>query len=268
MTGRTVVVDPLTRIEGHLRIEAEIDANGKIINAISAGTMVRRLEIILKGRDPRDAWAFAQGISGRAHARACARFGSRGRRCSGRSKSPKMWNSSRNLMARMSNGARSCHPLLSSSGARLGQSDFGLGGQCGGGGKAAQSHDYPESSDKQFAKIQDRLKGLVNSEQLGIFTNGYWDHPGYKLPPEANLIALTHYLEGLAWQREIGEVVAIFGGKDPHPNVVVGGVPCAIASGLGPSPGGGDATAVNLTSLQKVNQLIEKMRAFIDRVFA
>jgi hydrogenase large subunit len=107
---------------------------------------------------------------------------------------------------------------------------------------------------------------LVTSGQLGIFANGWWDHPGYKLPPEVDLIALAHYLEALAWQREIGEVLAIFGGKNPHPNVAVGGAPCAIAAD-DKLPGGGDATAVSLTGLLRVRQLIETMRGFIDGVY-
>src|SRR5512143_1246285 len=61
---RRIVVDPITRIEGHLRIEAETDPNGVITRASSAGTMVRGIELILRGRDPRDAWAFAQRICG------------------------------------------------------------------------------------------------------------------------------------------------------------------------------------------------------------
>ena len=62
--SKHVVVDPVTRIEGHLRIEAEVDDSGVIKKASSSGTMVRGIELILKGRDPRDAWAFAQRICG------------------------------------------------------------------------------------------------------------------------------------------------------------------------------------------------------------
>ena len=76
--------------------------------------------------------------------------------------------------------------------------------------------------------IQKRLKGFVESGQLGIFANGYWGHPAYKLPPEANLMAVAHYLEALAWQRDAARLHAIFGGKNPHPNFVVGGVACPI----------------------------------------
>src|SRR5512142_51338 len=59
-----IVVDPITRIEGHLRIEAETDANGIITRASSSGTMVRGIEIIMRGRDPRDAWGLVQRICG------------------------------------------------------------------------------------------------------------------------------------------------------------------------------------------------------------
>jgi hydrogenase large subunit len=80
------------------------------------------------------------------------------------------------------------------------------------------------------------LKKFVESGQLGIFANGYWGHPAMKLPPEANLMATAHYLEALEWQKEIVKIHAIFGGKNPHPNFLVGGMACAIntddASGL------------------------------------
>jgi hypothetical protein len=63
---------------------------------------------------------------------------------------------------------------------------------------------------------------------LGIFANGYWGHPAYKLPPEVNLMAVAHYLDALEWQKEIVKIHAVFGGKNPHPNYLVGGVPCSI----------------------------------------
>ncbi|MEJ1975478.1 MAG: nickel-dependent hydrogenase large subunit [Acetobacteraceae bacterium] len=111
---------------------------------------------------------------------------------------------------------------------------------------AAQGLGYRETSVAYFETAQRRLKDLVTSGQLGIFANGWWDHPGYKLAPEVDLIALAPLSRALAWQREIGEVLTIFGGKNPHPNVAVGGAPCAIA-GDNKLPGGGDATAVSLT---------------------
>jgi hydrogenase large subunit len=132
--------------------------------------------------------------------------------------------------------------------------------------RAAEQVGYRETSVDYFAQAQTRLKDLVTSGQLGIFANGWWDHPDYKLPPEIDLIALTHYLEALAWQREIGELLTIFGGKNPHPNVAVGGAPCAISASA-KLPGGGDATAVSLSGLLRVRQLIETMRSFVDGVY-
>ena len=76
--------------------------------------------------------------------------------------------------------------------------------------------------------MQNRLKKFVESGQLGLFKNGYWDNPAYLLPPEADLMATTHYLEALDLQKDIVKVHTIFGGKNPHPNWLVGGVPCPI----------------------------------------
>jgi hydrogenase large subunit len=133
-------------------------------------------------------------------------------------------------------------------------------------GASAQRLGYAETSAAYFAAAQTRLQTLVTSGQLGIFANGYWDHPAYILPPETNLIAIAHYLDALAWQREIGQIMTIFGGKNPHPNVAVGGAPCAITAG-NKLPGGGDATAVNLTNLLRVRELIETARQFVDNIY-
>ena len=104
------------------------------------------------------------------------------------------------------------------------------------------------------------MKGFVEGGQLGIFANGYWGHPEYKLPPEVNLLAVAHYLEALAWQRDVVKIHAIFGGKNPHPNFVVGGVPCAISETS-------HATAVNAENLRLVGKVISKMREFVDQVY-
>ena len=75
--------------------------------------------------------------------------------------------------------------------------------------------------------VQNKIKQFAASG-LGIFANGYWGHPAYKLPPEVNLIGVAHYLDALEWQKEIVKIHAVFGGKNPHPNYLVGGVPCSI----------------------------------------
>lgn len=90
---------------------------------------------------------------------------------------------------------------------------------------AQQLSPWPKNTEGYFTEMQNKLKKFVASGQLGIFANGYWGHPAYKLTPEQNLIATIHYLEALEWQKEIVKVHAVFGGKNPHPNFLVGGMP-------------------------------------------
>ena len=123
---------------------------------------------------------------------------------------------------------------------------------------------YARSSPGYFADVQSRVKKLVESGQLGIFANAYWGNSLYKLPPEANLMAVAHYLDALAWQRQVAQLMAIFGGKNPHPNFLVGGVPSAISVHSGAGTG---STAVNAVGLQQVAQIIAQMREFVDQVY-
>jgi len=265
MSNQRIVVDPITRIEGHLRIEVDIDATGNIVEALSAGTQVRGIEIILRGRDPRDAWAFAQRICGvctLVHGLASVRAVEDALGV----QVPENGALIRDLMA----GAQLLQDHVIHF-YHLQALDWvnpihALAADPAKAAQAAAAIGYRETSRDYFAQAQTRLRDLVGSGQLGIFANGFWDHPGYLLAPEVDLIALTHYLEALAWQREIGELLAIFGGKNPHPNVAVGGAPCAISAGNS-LPGGGDATAVSMTGLIRVGQLIETMRGFVDGVY-
>jgi hydrogenase large subunit len=270
-----VVVDPITRIEGHLRIEAETDADGHITRASSAGTMVRGIEIILRGRDPRDAWAYAQRICGvctLVHAIASIRS------VEDALKYPIPPNAQliRNLMI----AAQYVHDHVMHF-YHLHALDWvdvvsALKADPKAASQLAQSiSGYAKSSPGYFADVQKKLKGFVEGGQLGIFANGYWGHPAYKLPPEANLMAVAHYLDALAWQRDVVKLHAIFGGKNPHPNFVVGGVPCAISidpnhPGHGNGPhyrGGQEATAVSMVGLQTVQNVINQMREFVDQVY-
>jgi hydrogenase large subunit len=123
---------------------------------------------------------------------------------------------------------------------------------------------YARSSPGYFAEVQNRVKKLVESGQLGIFANAYWGSALYKLPPEANLMAVAHYLDALAWQRQVAQLHTIFGGKNPHPNFLVGGVPSAISVHSGAGTG---TTAVNEVGLQQAAQIIEQMRSFVDEVY-
>jgi hydrogenase large subunit len=119
--------------------------------------------------------------------------------------------------------------------------------------------NWPNSSPGYFSDVQKRVKGLVESGQLGIFANGYWGHPAYKLPPEANLMAVAHYLEALAWQRDVARLHTIFGGRNPHPNVVVGGVASPIDLN--------SDSAINSARLAQVQNIINQMKVFVDQVY-
>jgi hydrogenase large subunit len=269
-TAQRIVVDPITRIEGHLRIEAETDADGKITSAYSAGTMVRGIEIILRGRDPRDAWAFAQRICGvctLVHGIASVRSVEDALHRAIPSYSiPQNAELIRNLMI----GAQYVHDHVMHF-YHLHALDWvdvvsALKADPKATSTLAQSlSSYSRSSPGYFADVQKKVKTFVEQGQLGIFSNAYWGHSAYKLPPEANLMAVAHYLDALAWQRDVVKLHAIFGGKNPHPNFVVGGVPSAIS--VHTSGGGQDATALNIVGLQTVQNVIKQMREFVDQVY-
>jgi len=266
MSNQTVVVDPITRIEGHLRIEAETQ-DGAITQAYSSGTMVRGLEIILRGRDPRDAWAFAQRICGvctLVHGIASVRAVENALDYP----IPRNAELIRNLMI----GAQFVHDHVMHF-YHLHALDWvdvvsALKADPKATSQLAQSiSSYAKSSPGYFSDVQTKLKNFVESGQLGIFANGYWGNPAYKLPPEANLMAVAHYLDALAWQREVAKLHAVFGGKNPHPNFLVGGVPCAISVDAAQGPGSTGATAVNMVGLELVQSVIQQMRDFVDQVY-
>jgi Ni,Fe-hydrogenase I large subunit len=119
---------------------------------------------------------------------------------------------------------------------------------------------WPKSSTAYFRTVQDRLKRFVESGQLGLFANGYWGHPAYKLPPAANLMAVAHYLEALDWQREVIKIHAILGSKNPHPQTyLVGGM----AIPLDPN----SAAALNADKLALQHQLLVTAKEFVDHVY-
>jgi hydrogenase large subunit len=263
VSAQTIVVDPVTRIEGHLRIEAEFDGS-VITRASSSGTMVRGIEIILKGRDPRDAWAFAQRICGvctLVHGIASVRAVEDALHY----EIPANAQLIRNLMIVMQFAHDHVMHFYHLHALDWVDVVSALKADPKATSSLAQSiSTYPRSSPGYFADVQERIKKLVESGQLGIFANAYWGSPLYKLPPEANLMAVAHYLDALAWQREIVKLQTIFGGKNPHPNVLVGGTPAAISVHAGPGTG---STAVNLVGLQQVASIIDQIRQFIDQVY-
>jgi len=258
MTER-VVVDPITRIEGHLRIEAQMDGQN-IAQAYSSGTMVRGIELILKGRDPRDAWAFAQRICGvctLVHGIASVRSVEDALNY----EIPANAQIIRNLMIM----AQYVHDHVMHF-YHLHALDWvdvvsALSADPAATAELAQkvSPQWPKSSVGYFSDTQKKLKNFVEAGQLGIFAKGYWGHPAYKLPAEANLMAVAHYLEALTWQRDVVKLHTIFGGKNPHPNFLVGGVASPIDLN--------SDSAINAKRLAQVQEVIDKMRVFVDQVY-
>ena len=254
-----VVVDPITRIEGHLRVEAEVE-NGKITDAWSASTMFRGIEMILKDRDPRDAWVFTQRICGvctTVHAIAAVRavedaIGSH---------PPPNARLARNLI--MATQAVQDHVIHFYHLHALDWVDVvsALSADPVKTSALAQSiSDWPKSSSTYFSGMKARLAAFVERGQLGPFANAYWGHPAYRLPPEANLMAVAHYLEALDWQREFIQVHAILGGKNPHlQSFLVGGM----ATPVDPD----SQASINSGSLQRIRDLLTMGKEFVDKVY-
>lgn len=256
--AQRIVVDPVTRIEGHLRIEAEIK-DGKIENAYSSGTMVRLIEEIVRGRDPREAWAFVGRVCGvctTVHSLASIRAVEDALGII----IPPNAEMVRNIMF----GVQNIHDHVVHF-YHLHALDWvdvvsALKADPKKTSEIAQGiSNWPKSSPGYFSDLQKRLTKFVESGQLGIFANGYWGHPAYKLPAEINLIGVAHYLEALEWQKEIVKVHTIFGGKNPHPNFLVGGMACSVSLD--------DASGINAERLAYVHQLLIQAKEFVEQVY-
>ena len=223
-----IVIDPITRIEGHLRIEAEVDGH-QVTDAWSSGTMFRGIELILRDRDPREAWIWAQRICGvctTVHALASVRAVEDA------------------LGIEIPDNARLVRNLIA--GSQFVQDHvihfyhlhaldwvdvtLALKADPAKTSQIAQSiSEWPRSSTTYFKGIQDRVNALVSSRQLSLFSSGDWGHPAYQLPPEVNLLAVAHYIEALEFQRDFIRIHAVLGGKNPHPQTyLVGGISTAI----------------------------------------
>ena len=262
--NRRIVVDPVTRIEGHLRVQATINEKNIITDSQSTGTMWRGLEVILKGRDPRDAWAFVERICGVCtgiHALAAVRAVEDAIGI----KIPKNANIMRNLM----NATLYTHDHIVHF-YQLSALDWvdvvsALSADPRETSALQQkiSPNHPLSSPGYFRDVQNRLKKFVASGQLGIFANGYWGHPAMKLPPAVNLLAVTHYLEALDFQREIIKIHTILGGKNPHPNYLVGGVACPINM----HDTGAAGTMVNEVTLNYMRDIARQSVDFVQNVY-
>ncbi|HTL04176.1 MAG TPA: nickel-dependent hydrogenase large subunit [Gemmatimonadales bacterium] len=258
MAAVKVVVDPITRIEGHLRIEAQAEG-GRITNAWAHSTQFRGIELVMQGRDPRDAWAFTQRICGVCtvvHAVASCRAVEDALDIT----IPPNANLIRNLIHGMQ--FIQDHVIHFYHLHALDWVDVisALSADPAGTARIARSiSPWPNNSETYYKSVQDRVKQFASGGQLGIFTNGYWGHPAYKLPPEVNLLAVAHYLEALDWQRDVIRVHTIFGGKNPHPNFLVGGMASAINL---------DGTAtINAEKLVDIQGMIRRARIFVEQVY-
>ncbi|MEJ5167527.1 MAG: nickel-dependent hydrogenase large subunit [Arcobacteraceae bacterium] len=226
--SKHIIVDPITRIEGHLRIEAVVDENNVITDAFASSTMFRGIETILKGRDPRDAGLLTMRICG-----VCT--GTHYQRSIEAVENafditiPKNARLVRNLMQ----GALYVHDHVIHFYHLHGLDWVDITSALKADPKKAVEESFKWCktpygvSESELIQIQARLTKFVNEGRLGIFANAYWGNKSYKLTPEQNLIATAHYLQALDLQRDAAKMMAIFGGKQPHPqSIVVGGVTC------------------------------------------
>ncbi len=254
-----IAVDPLTRIEGHLRIEAQVEG-GKITDAWSSGTMWRGIELILQNRDPREAWYFTQRICGvctTVHALCSVRAVENALAIEIPLNAVLMRNLIEATQYIQDHVIHFYHlhaldwvDVVSALEADPAET-----------AKLAMSlSDWPNNGEANFAAVKNRLQTFVDSGQLGIFANGYWGHPAQKLPPEANLMAVSHYLEALDFQRDFIRIHAVLGSKNPHlQTYVVGGSAMAI------DPSG--VSVLNAERIALIQELLKKGLKFVEQVY-
>jgi len=257
--SKRITVDPITRIEGHLRIDVEVDG-GKVTKAWSSGQMWRGIENILLGRDPREAWLFTQrfcGVCTTVHAIASVRAVENATDC----EIPLNAQFIRNLI--LSAHAMHDHIVHFFHLSALDWVDVveALKADPKSTAKLAQSiSPWHRNSVQEFTAVQNKLKSYVDRGQMGIFANGYWGHKAMKLPPDVNLLAVSHYLQALEYQRTANKIVAILGSKTPNiQNLAVGGVanPINLDS----------QSAINMNTLFRIKDLLDEMQAFIQEVY-
>ncbi len=254
-----VVVDPITRIEGHLRVDVEVDG-GRVQNAWSSGQMWRGIEVILQGRDPREAWLFTQRICGvctTVHAITSVRAVENALDL----EIPANAQYIRNLI--LTAHALHDHIVHFYHLSALDWVDVtkALSADPKKAAALGQSiSPWPKNSVQEMTAVKAKVKGLVDSGQLGIFTNGYWGHPAMHLAPEVNLLAVSHYLQALEYQRKANQVVTMLGGKTPNiQNLAVGGVANAINLD--------NQAALNMEKLYWIRQLLAEVRTFVQQVY-
>lgn len=254
-----ITVDPITRIEGHLRIDCEVE-DGRVTNSWASGQMWRGIELILKGRDPRDAWVFAQRICGvctTVHAIVSVRAIENALDL----EVPLNAQYIRNMII----GAHAIHDHIVHF-YQLSALDWvdivsALKADPAAAAKLAQSlSGWHLNSEQEFQRVQKKLQAFVDSGQLGVFGSGYWGHPAMQLSPEVNLLAVVHYFQALDVQRKANQIVAILGSKTPHiQNLAVGGV----ANPINPD----SQSTLTLERLYKIKTTIDEVHDFVTQVY-
>ena len=254
-----ITVDPVTRIEGHLRIDAEVNG-GAVQKAWSSGQMFRGIERILEGRDPRDAWPFTQrfcGVCTTVHAITSVRAVENALAL----EIPLNAQYIRNMIL----AAHAMHDHIVHF-YHLSALDWvdvvsALKADPAKASQVAESlSPWPGNGRLELKRVQDKLKAFVANGQLGPFTNGYWGHPAMKLSPEVNLLAVSHYLQALDVQRRANQIVAILGGKTPNiQNLAVGGVANAINLD--------NQATLNMERLYHIKDILDEVTAFIEQVY-
>jgi len=229
--GTSIVIDPVTRIEGHLKIETVVD-DGVVKEARSSGILFRGIELILKGRDPRDAQVITQRICGvcpQSHGIAAALN----------------LDSAFGIAEKVPQNARIIRNLIQ-------------------GAHVVQDHilhfyhlaalDYVDISKLADYQGKDSdlnsIKDFISRGELAPFLPRY--EGDYRLPPEINAQAVAHYVKAFEIRRIGHEMVSIFSGKIPH--------------SVGVVPGGVTSTP----TVDKVMSFLWKLRRlqdFIDNVY-
>ena len=254
-----ITIDPITRIEGHLRIDAEVQG-GAVTSAWSSAQMWRGIETILQGRPPEDAWVYAQrfcGVCTTVHAIASIRSVEHALGV----EVPLNAQYIRNMIIAQHSVQDHIVHFYHLSALDWVDVVSALKADPKKSAQLAQSiSDWPGNSETEFRAVQQKLGAFVQTGRLGIFSSGYWGHPAMQLPPEANLMAVAHYLKALEYQRTAAQAVAILGGKNPHiQNICVGGVTTAINME--------NLATLNMERIAALRALMAESREFVHKVY-
>ena len=254
-----VKIDPLTRIEGHLRIEVETDG-GKITKAWSEATQFRGLEAILAKRDPRDAWAFVQRICGVCTAVHAITSITAVENAIGSNPPPQALLIRDMVLASQEIQDHVIHfyhlhaldwvdvsTVINADPVKTVEFANSIGSK------------WKGNTVERMTQVRDTVKAIIDSGKLSVFTGGYWGHPDYRLPPEANLMAVAHYLDALEFQRSMIRIGTVFGGKNPHPNFLVGGMACSIDPN--------HSESINQVQLDQVQSWIAETLDFVQNCY-